>query len=406
MSVEIRPYRGSPREYLDAVQVAFGDRFVDDDLDVIEPLLELERNLAAYDGDRVVGTATAFSFSVTVPGGELPAAGVTMVGVHPTHRRRGVLRRIMQTQLDDVHARAEPLAVLWASEGAIYQRFGYGLATYACRFEIERGRTAYRDPLTPAGQVRIVERSEAETVFPSIYERFRPSCPGAYTRSPAYWQAEFFHDPERWRRGAGPAFLVLHEGPEGPDGYARYRVKRDWDDGGPKSSLRVDEVIGLSVGVERELWRFLFDVDLMATIEGWPLPIDTPLFLWLAEPRRLRMSVADGMWLRIVDVAAALEGRRYRAEDALTLELDDPLLGWNPGGWRLEGGPDGARAVRSDADPDLAVSVGDLASLYLGTTSATRLLAAGRLEERRQGAALRADLLFGTGAAPWCPRVF
>jgi len=209
MTIEVKPHSGGAREFFQSAEIAFGEHFEADDLPVLEPLFEQDRALAAHDGDRMVGNATIISFDLTVPGGALAAAGVSAVGVQPTHRRRGILRQMMRRQLDDVHERGEPLAVLWASEGGIYQRFGYGLATLAAGIEIERSRTAYRLPHAPSGSIRFVTREEAGELFPSLYERLVPKRAGFFTRSPAFWSS-LFYDPERWRHGGGPAFYVVH----------------------------------------------------------------------------------------------------------------------------------------------------------------------------------------------------
>jgi len=144
MEFEVRPYQGSLKAWFDTVNISFGHRVVEEDLPMMEAYTELDRALAAYAGDRIVGTAGIFSFELTIPGGRVPAAGVTMVGVHPTHRRRGILTAMMRTKLEAIRERGEPLAILWASEGGIYGRFGYGLASFKASIEIERARAVFR----------------------------------------------------------------------------------------------------------------------------------------------------------------------------------------------------------------------------------------------------------------------
>jgi predicted acetyltransferase len=405
MQTEIRTYTGSARDFLDAAEIAFGARLNDDDLAAFEPLFEEDRALGAYDGERLVGTAGIISFCLTVPGAELPAAGVTAVGVHPTHRRRGILRQLMRRQLDDIHERGEALAVLWASEGQIYQRFGYGLATLNGSFELERERSGFRTPFAPAGTVRLLERDEAERLFPAVFDAQRPLRPGFWSRSPEMWK-EFFHDPERWRRGAGPAFLAAHETEGQADGYVRYRIKDEWDERGSRSTLIVTELIALSPSATRETWRYLFDIDLVARIKASNQPVDHPLLLMLSEPRRLGFTVSDAMWLRIVDVEAALRQRTYAEDGRLVIELRDEFCPWNAGRWALEVDDGGVEVRRTDNAADLAMDAIDLGALYLGAFSAHALLAAGRGEELRSGAATRGDRLLRTDHAPWCPRVF
>jgi predicted acetyltransferase len=404
--VEVRPYSGSARDYIASVSTAFGEQLVEEDIPVFEKTDEADRRLAAYDGERVVGNAGVVAFSLTVPGGELPCAGVTAVGVHPTHRRRGILRQLMRLQLDDVHERGEPLAALWASEGVIYQRFGYGLATTRGHFKLPRSGSALRRVPEPRGSTRIVEKDEARRVLPAIFDRYRPTHPGCFSRSPELWEAEVFYDPERWRRGAGPAFYVVHETDGEPDGFARYRIRADWGDAGPNSSLLVTEVVGTTDSAQLELWQYLFGVDLIATIEAWNVPADDPLILQLVEPRRLGFGISDALWLRIVDVAGALNGRRYAADGRVVLELTDEFCAWNAGRWALEVEGGVGRAERTDAEAELALETNDLAAAYLGAFGIGRLLRAGRGVELQGGAGERLDPMLRTDRAPWSPIVF
>jgi predicted acetyltransferase len=406
MQIEIRHFEGDVRAWTDLVWIAFGERFEAADLPAFEAAHEPDRALAAYDGDRAVGAAGIFSFSLTVPGGELPAAGVTTVGVHPTHRRRGILRQLMRRQLDDVREAGEALAVLWASEGSIYQRFGYGQGSMGLTFDVDRHRTAFRSAFEPSGTMRLVERDEAKRLMPAIYDRYRPTRPGCTTRSAANWEAESFHDPEHSRNGGSPRFYAIHETDGTPDGYLAYRIHGNWGPRGAAGRLDVNELLGLSGAVERDLWRYAFDVDLMTTTSAWNVPIDSPLPLWLAEPRRLGATIGDGLWLRIVDLAAALEGRGYAAAGELTFELRDEFMPANAGTWTLAASGGGARLVPADGPAQLALDTTDLATMYLGTVSAARLVRAGRARELAPGAAATADALFATDVAPWCSKVF
>ena len=405
MTIEVKRHSGGAREFFQSAEIAFGEQFEVDDLPVLEPLFEQDRALAAHDGDRMVGNATIISFDLTVPGGTLAAAGVSAVGVQPTHRRRGILRQMMRRQIDDIHERGEPLAVLWASEGSIYQRFGYGLATLAAGIEVDRSRTAFRLPHTPSGSIRIVTREEAGELFPPLYERLLGTRAGFFTRSPAFWNS-LFYDPERWRRGGGPAFHVVHEVDGTVDGYARYRIYGDWEPSGSKSRLVVTELMSQNPAAHLDLWRFLFDVDLMATVAGRFLAVDDPLLLAVAEPRRLRFTVGDALWLRLVDVAAALVGRRYAGSGRVVIELHDEFCPWNAGIWALDV-DDGTAAVEQAAEPaGLELDITDLAAIYLGAFTVGQLLAAGRGREIVAGSAARLDGLLRSDRAPWCPAVF
>lgn len=406
MEIDVREFSGDARAFFEAGELAFGERLRDEDLEHWAAGFEPDRAIAAYDGDRVVGTAGIFSFQLTVPGGSLPAAGVTIVGVHPTHRRRGVLRRMMRLQIDAIHARGEPLAILWASEGSIYQRFGYGLASLHAGIRVDRDRSAFRLPVQPTGTVRFVEPDEAAGLFPPIHDALLRGRPGFFARSAAYWEHEFFPDPEHWRRGAGPAFHVVHETDGTPDAYARYRIKSDWDRTGAKSTLSIAELLGTTPAASLEMWQFVLGVDLIGQVEAWNLATDDPLLLNVAEPRRLRMEIGDALWLRVVDVAAALAGRAYRSEGELVLELTDEFCPWNAGTWRLRVADGVAHVGPSTDAPAIACDVTDLAAAYLGAFSFAQLAAAGRASELGAGGIAHADALFRTDIAPWCPRVF
>lgn len=406
MDIDVRPYDGSARDFVAAAETAFGEHVRDDDAATWEALLELDRTIGTFDGDHLVGTAGAFSFDLTIPGGVLPAAGITMVGVQPTHRRRGALRRMMRMQLDDVHDRGEPLAILWASEGSIYQRFGYGLATMRNRIGVQRDRAAFARPHLPTGSIRFVDVDQAKRLFPPIHDALLPTRPGFFGRTPAFWDTQIFYDPEHWRHGAGAAFHVVHEVDGAIDGYARYRIRDEWDDSGPKSTLLVNELLATNPVAHLDLWRYLLDVDLIGRIEAWNLPADEPLVLAALEPRRLGLALADGLWLRVVDVAAALAGRRYRADGTLTFQVQDAFCPWNEGRWmlRIESGI--PIVEPTDAAADVACDVSDIAAAYLGAFSFRQLSEAARVAELAPGGVARADALFAPDRAPWCPRVF
>jgi len=406
MDIDVRPFSGEPRDFYDAGELAFQERPRDEDFANWAKTFEADRAIAAYDGDRIVGTAGIFTFELTIPGGVLPAAGVTIVGVHPTHRRQGILRRMMRLQLDAIHERGEPLAILWASEGNIYQRFGYGLGSLRMGINLARERSAFRLQHAPAGTIRFVDVDEASRLLPPVYEAIRPLRPGFFDRPKAFWDAEFFPDPEHWRRGASAAFHVVHEVAGSADGYARYRVKDDWDSSGPKSAVVLVELMGTNPAAQLDLWRFLLDIDLMARIEAWNLAVDDPILLNVAEPRRLRADVGDALWTRIVDVSSALAGRRYAGDGRVVLEVADEFCEWNDGVWELsvESGAPVVQPVTGSAD--LACDITDLGAVYLGAFGFRELADAGRVRELQPGAIARADAMFRTERPPWCPRVF
>ncbi len=406
MEIDVRPFEGEPRAFFEAAELAFAERLRDEDAAAYEATFEPDRAIAAYDGRRIVGTAGIFSFDLTIPGGIVPAAGVTIVGVQPTHRRRGVLRRMMRMQLDAIHDRGESLAVLWASEGSIYQRFGYGLSTTATRLAVELDRGAFRRPHVPSGVIRFVDVDEAKRLLPPVFEAVAPMRPGFFARTPAFWDAEVFRDPEHWRHGASSAFYVVHEVAGEVDGFARYRVRDKWDDAGPRSTVILTDKLALTPAAELDLWRFLLDIDLMAKLEAWNVAPDDPIILNALEPRRLGISVGDGMWLRVVDVSAALAQRRYAVDGRVVLEVSDEFCEWNDGRWALSVDA-GTPLVEPTTDaPDLALDVTDLGAAYLGAFSFVQMADAARARELQPGALARADAMFRTDRPPWCPKVF
>ena len=372
-----------------------------------EELLELftrtlphERMHAAFEEGEIVGGAGAFPFELSVPGGSLPCAGVTGVGVHPTHRRRGVLRSMMDAQLRDVHERGEPIAALWASEETIYGRFGYGIASWAGELKVSHEWDAFAEAIEPVGTTRFVTPEEARELFPPVYEAVRRERPGMTSRSETWWDDRQLRLPEQ-EADAPKRFVALEVEGE-PLGYAIYRTHFSFDGGSASSRLVVREALGATPQATVAIWRFVLDVDWMASVEVPFAPPDHPLFLLLAAPRRARYRMGDGLWVRLVDVPAALSGRAYGEGGPLVLEVRDAVCEWNDGRWRLEGGA----CERTEEEPDLALDVSALGSAYLGAVSFTQLREALRVEERREGAIARADELFAWRPLPWCLEIF
>jgi predicted acetyltransferase len=398
------------RAFAAPLLVAFGDELTDTQFEDWRHTLEPDRLIAAFDGDVPVATAGAYTFRMTVPGGDVATAGVTLVGVEPGHRRRGILRALMRHQLDDVRERGEPVAILWASEAAIYQRFGYGLGTLSGSFEIDRGRTAWLRPAEPEGRMRLVDVDEAMRTFPAVYERMRGVTPGALSRTEEWWRWGPLHDAEYMRRGAGPKFRYLYEVDGAAEGYAIYRPKGDWDNRGPKGQVFVVETVALTPRALRGVWSFLFGVDLMVSISAERQPVPHPLQLALADPRAMGLVAGDGIWVRLVDLPAALAARRYGTAGELVLDVTDAFCPWNAGRWRLAASGDPGAATptveRSDAPADLALDVAELGAAYLGGVRLSELARAGRVDELVPGALRRADALFGSDRAPWCVTMF
>lgn len=401
MAIVVRsPGEDELRAAMAAGSAAFGDELKDEEFDRHSKVMAADRFLAAYDGATPVGTTGAYPFRLTIPGGELAAGGVTWVGVMPSHRRQGVLTQMMRKQLDDLHEWGEPLAILWASEAAIYGRFGYGVAAPETNIQAERARFAWRDDPGPTGVVRLIEGVEARKVIPPLYDRIRRETPGFVTRDDAWWEHYKLADPESMRRGAGPKFFALLELDGEPEGYAIYRVKQGWEHGYSTSDLRVGDAFATSLRATRELWRFLFGIDLVKRVQGRVDPA-LPLFLMVTDARNVQLRVFEGVWLRLVDVGAALAGRGYANDDAVVAEVTDEFCPWNAGRWRL-----GRDAGRTDDEAELELDVSDLASVYLGAFDFHRLAAAERVRELKPGAIDRAAGLFRTERPPYCPEDF
>lgn len=401
MAIEIRnPSEDEWRAAMLMTSAVFGDEPRDDDFERHSRMLVRERFYAAYDGDVPVGTAADFPFRLTVPGGELAAGGVTWVAVQPSHRRQGILTRLMRRELDDLNERGEPLAVLWASEAAIYGRFGYGTAAPHFDMAADCARFSLRNDPGPRGTVRMLSLEDAVEPCMHVYERVRPTVPGFVGRTREWWQAYRLADPEQWRRGASPKYVAVLELDGEPSAYAIYRVKSEWEAGFSKGEVRVVEALATTPAAERELWRFVFGIDLTVRVDS-RLDPSSALFLMVVDARSLQLRVSEGLWLRLVDVGAALAGRSYASDGEVVIDVRDDFCPWNAGRWRV-----GAEVVRTDDDAELELDVADLAAAYLGAFSFTRLAAAERVRELQDGALARADALFRTPRPPYCPEDF
>jgi len=407
VTIEIRTVAPARlREWIDAIESASGDRVTDEAWPYVERCTEIDRVLGAYDGDRLVGGGAAFSYQLTVPGGHVAAAGVTAVGVMPTHRRRGTLRQLMAAQLADVRTRGEAVAMLWASEGSIYGRFGYGLATLNGRIEIERERATFASPATPRGSFRLIDRDEALELYPQVYDPICAATPGFFGRNRTWWENDVLPDLQSYRRGAGNKFYVVQERDGHAVAYVLYRVISEWGDVGSLSVLQVQELMALDADALRDTWQFVFGVDLIHRIRARVGPVDHPLLLMVSDPRRLALRVVDGLWLRIVDVEAALAARTYNGSGSIVLEVADGFMPELAGRWRLHVESGSATVTLTEDGPDLALDVADLGAIYLGAFSFAQLARAGRTRELTPGARAAADALFTTPTRPWCPQVF
>ena len=407
MDVEIRPVTAEEwPDYLRAEHIPFGIQISDEEMKYQGQRYGAWNTLAAFEEGRIVATAGDWDMRLTLPGRtDVHAPGVTAVGVLPTHRRQGLLTALMRRQLDDYRGRGEPVATLLAAESVIYGRFGYGWATTSMAAELERVYGVFRDDVVAGAQFQLVDKGEAAKILPDVFEQARRGQPGEVTRPDSWWD-QYIRDPEWMREGDSAFFHVVCR--MGDDaGIASYRLKDNWDDNIAQYTLRVDQLIASSTPVRAALWRYLLGVDLVATVKFENIPVQDPVRWMLRDPRRLRArTVTDWLWVRVVEVARALEARRYRTADRLVLEVNDAFLPENDGSYELDAGPDGARCRRTKAAPDLRLSVAELGSAYLGGVSLTTLAAAGRVEESTPGALARADLMFGSDIPPWCSTDF
>lgn len=373
----------------------------DDEIDRVERgVFEPDRSLLVTDGDQVVGHAAAYTRELSVPGAVVPAAHVTMVGVLPTHRRRGLLTRLMHRQLAEVR---EPVAVLWASEGAIYPRFGYGMAAARLAFSVETG-TRLPEPARP-GRLRLVSPDAARADLAAVYERVRTRRPGWSSRTEPWWDYVLCDPPTR-RRGATELRAALHEGADGPDGYALWRVRADWGEAAPQGEVLVKEVVAADLDAYLGLWRLLTSIDLTRQARVHLGSAEEPLLHLVPEPRRLRATLADGLFVRIVDLPAALAARRYAVPVDLVLEVTDALRPGNAGRWHLVGDRERATCRATTAPADLTCDVTDLGAAYLGGTPLGALATAGRVRARRPDVLAVASAAFGWHPAPAGLEVF
>jgi predicted acetyltransferase len=341
-------------------------------------LAEPGRSLVVEDAGRVVGHTTARTRELTVPGAVVPAAHITDVGVDPTHRRRGLLTAMMRRQLADVAAGHEPIAVLWASETTIYPRFGYGPAAARLQLDVMTREVRLTVPPPPPGRLRLVEPMAAVGELAAIHERLRPARTGWSSRDDRWWR-HLLDDSDDRRNGAGALHGVVYDGPGGPAGYAVWRTADGWNKYGPDAKVRIREVVADSPEAYAAIWGFLLGIDLARSAVYDYAAVDEPLQYLVDEPRRLGRSYSDALWIRLVDLPAALEARRYAAPVDVVLDVTDPLLPGNTGRWRLTGGPDKATCARTDDPADLACTVTELGAAYLGGTSLGSLVAAGRI---------------------------
>jgi predicted acetyltransferase len=383
-----------------ALSVAFADSRPDpDEVRSDKEIIEPDRSFAAFEEGRIVGCASTISQRMIVPGGAaVPTAGITMVGVLPTHRRRGILRELMHLVLEQADERGEPIATLFASQAAIYGRFGFGHAAQHLTYDVALDRVAWAPGTDPTGRVRLVPRDEALPLIRKIYDTAIAGRAGAVelddrSLNVSFWESS--KDDER-------LFYAVHEDDAGvPDAFAMYNVKHEWPRGLPHLEMKVRRIITTTPASNASMWRYLFDVDLVSRVRAEVRPLDDALLLQVEEPRALRPELDDGLFARPVDITAALGARRYAADGRLVVAVTDATLPRNDGTFELVAEDGVGTSRRTTSEPDIVGPVHAIGSVYLGGVTWASLAAAGRVVERSPGAIERADEIFRVDRPPW-----
>lgn len=392
---EIGPWRAAVMETFgaDPAQDPIGE-------ERIRALVAPARTFGAFDRGQVVATAAAYAFTLTVPGGTVPMSGLTMVTVRPTHRRRGLLRALIAEHLAAARAHGDPISGLWASEGAIYGRFGYGVAVEGEALTFNAHGASVRGPRRDdAERIDFASEDEATAAMPIVFERARR--PGFFSRTPAWWRYRRVLDRPDLRAAGVRRFIVARRG-DAPVGYLLFRQRLTWEGPGqPAGALEIEELVAVDGRAEAALWSFVAGVDLFPRV-SWPnAPVDTLLPHLLDDRRRVQRRRIDSVWLRPGDLARTLAARTYAEDGALVIAVD------GSGGETvaLTSDHSTSRAEPSDAAPDLLLDRAALGSILLGTFAPSLLARAGRIEGS-PAALARADRMFASPTVAWCPEVF
>jgi len=406
----------SPEElaaFTDVLGEAFHETWQPEAWERERKIMEFDRTIAATDGVQLVGTATSFTFRLTVPGATTDAAGLSMVSVLPAYRRRGILTAMVHHQLSDALGRGEAIAILYASESGIYSRYGFGLASWHQRLRLLRGEGKLSVGAAVADQVRpqltAAEPAQVQTELAEVYGTVLPSRPGMLARDDRWWDT-FLADPPELRGGMSQLRCLLAEDAHGPRGYALYRTKASWDDGLADGTLRVAELMSTDPVATAALWTDLLTRDLIGEVIAPVRPVDDPLLAMLADPRRARASVTDALWVRLIDLPAAICQRRYASAVDVVLDVGDQVLPENSGRWRLRTAEpaDGGRATceRTTDPADLRLCVQALGAGYLGGASFSQLAAAGHILELTPGSLAGLATAMSWQPVPWCCIMF
>lgn len=409
MPFEIRPVSSDdePR-IIEVMEHAFAETMPPEAHDLDRAVYEWDRGLGAVADGELVGHTNLFSLPMTVPGGPLPVAGVSGVGVLPTHRRRGILSALMRRQLTELHeAGRESVASLWASEPGIYPRFGYGLAAEHVSLEVPRPHRRLRPvPGSEGVRLRYADPAESAESCMAVRERVVAKRPGLFSFDKR-WRDREVADPQTLREGASALRCVVAEGPDGEvAGYTRYRTRKRPQSSGPGRTVAVESAYAVDAATYAAVWGFLLDQDLMESTTAHRIAVDDPLLSLLVDRRRGNPTVGDALWLRVVDVDRALAGRTYAAPIDVVFEVADDTCPWNARRWHLAGDSGGASCEPTAAEPDLALDVRDLGALYLGRPALPALDAAGLVREGTAGSVAAVAAAFRHDPLPWCDVVF
>jgi predicted acetyltransferase len=403
MAVVFRAIR--PDEYPDLIRtMGLAFSFDPPGDDNFRHSLPLERTVIGFDGPTMVSTSGAFSLDMTVPGGTINCGGTTIVSVVPTHRRRGVLNAMMRAHLDEVRSQDEPIAALWASDSAIYGRYGFGQASAHFDVKVRRDHVKFHRLAPEPAPVRLVDTDQVGDLLLPFYDEVRKSTPGLYSRSPAWWEHRVLADPEPRRGGATAYRFGVVDGPEGIAGYVQYRGKNEWAENHGAGTITVKDLFGTTPESWAGLWSYVLNHDLIAEVTAPRRSVQDPLFDFLAGPRRVKAQRFDNLWVRIMDVPRALEGRSYSAPVDVVFEVHDPIRDTD-GRYRLVASPEGAECARTDAEPSITLDAEDLGAIYLGRSRLRTLSRSGRVEGDPASLAA-ADAAFTWDPQPWCPEVF
>lgn len=360
-------------------------------------LMRLERTYGAFDDGELIGTAAAFDFELTIPGATLPMAGLTQVSVRGTHRRRGVMSRMLAAHFADVATRGEALSGLWCSEATIYGRFGYGSVGDSYDLEIDLPRVRI-DAQLGGDVTAIVDEDRATELLPALYERVRLARPGMLTRSPAWWKHRRFRE---LNKNQPKRYVVCRRDGE-VTGYAVYRLRAKFEHGLADGTVEIIELFALDARAEASLWHLITSMDLFTKATWWNAPPDTSLPWIVDDPRRVTRLLLDHLWLCITDVPAAMAARRYTCDGAVRFAMRHPdrretyelVVSDGRGSCRST-----TAAAELELDPDA------LGSIYLGGVS-PRILAQARRISGDATAIARFAQLLAWPVAPWCPEVF